>query len=72
MTPGTVPGRGHTGDCRHVTSEHGLGRCHPGDGGYVSPDTGSWGGVTFEILDGTPGSGFRRGGHPGKCTHNQS
>ena len=43
MTPGTVPGRGHTGDCRHVTSEHGLGRCHPGDGGYVTPDTGSWG-----------------------------
>ena len=28
---------------RHETSEHGLGRCHPGDGGYVTPDTGSWG-----------------------------
>ena len=41
MTPGTVPGRDHTGDSRHVTSEHGLGRCHPGDGGRMTLDTGS-------------------------------
>lgn len=43
MTPGTVPGRDHTGDCRHVTSEHGLERCHPGDGGRMTSDTGSCG-----------------------------
>ena len=33
MTPDTVPGRDHNGDCRHMTSEHAL--------GSVTSDTGS-------------------------------